>query len=59
MSEGAKNSGVDPQDFLRSLLHISPEDAEKVREDTPGTRKRPEPQDDPGRDYGDENDPDQ
>jgi hypothetical protein len=37
---------VDPQEFLRAVLKISPEDAEKVREDTPGTRKRPEPQHD-------------
>jgi hypothetical protein len=38
---------VDPKDFLRALLNISPEDAEKVREDTPGTRKRVEEQDGP------------
>ena len=48
---------VKPEDFLRALLKISPEDAAKVREDTPGTRKRPEPQTGPERDYGDK-DPD-
>lgn len=31
---------------MRSVLHISPEDAEKVREATPGTR-RPKQGDDP------------
>jgi hypothetical protein len=50
---------VDPEDFLRALLKISPGDAQRVREDTPGTRKRPEPQTGPRRDHGDENGPDQ
>ena len=45
---------VDPKDFVKALLGISPEDAEKVREDTPGTRKRREPQSGPERDYGGE-----
>jgi hypothetical protein len=44
---------VDPEDFLRALLKISPEDAERVREDTPGTRKRPQKQEGPTADYGD------
>jgi hypothetical protein len=48
---------VDPKDFVRAVLGISAEDAEKVREDTPGTRKRPEPQHGPERDYGNENNP--
>ena len=41
---------VDPEEFLRALLKISPEDAEKVREDTPGIRKRPDRQTGPQRD---------
>jgi hypothetical protein len=45
---------VDPEQFLRALLQINPEDAEKVREATPGTRKRSEPQAGPQRDYGDQ-----
>jgi hypothetical protein len=28
-----KTDDIEPEDFLRALLHISPEDAEKVRED--------------------------
>jgi hypothetical protein len=32
---------VDPLEFTRAVLGISPEDAAKVREDTPGTRKQP------------------
>jgi hypothetical protein len=35
---------VDPQDFLRALLKISPEDAEKAREGSPATRKRRSPE---------------
>lgn len=31
---------VDPVDLVRSVLRISPEDAAKVREKTPGTRTR-------------------
>jgi len=42
---------VDPGEFLRALLHISPEDAEKAREDSPATRKR-KPADGPVHDYG-------
>lgn len=34
-------SDVDPQDFLRALMHISPEDAEKAREQSPATRPTP------------------
>jgi len=37
---------LDPQEFLRRMLHISPEDAETVRERTSPTRKRPQPDDD-------------
>lgn len=42
---------VDPVEFLRSILHISPDDAAKVREDTPATRKRADPQEGPVSDY--------
>lgn len=39
--EGINNAAeVDPEDFLRALLKISPEDAAKAREDSPATRKR-------------------
>ncbi|MDT4893278.1 MAG: hypothetical protein QOE97_2313 [Pseudonocardiales bacterium] len=31
---------VDPMDFARAMLHISPEDAAKVRERSPATRPR-------------------
>lgn len=31
---------VDPVEFARAMLHISPDDAAKVRERTPATRKR-------------------
>ena len=53
-TEDVERDGVDPEDFLRAVLKISPEDAEKVRKDTPGTRKRAEPQTGPQRDYGEE-----
>jgi len=46
---------VDPEDFLRALLKISPEDAESVREDAPATRKRNEGQEGPTADYGEDN----
>ena len=32
---------LDPEDFVRAMLHIGPEGAAKVRERTPGTRQRP------------------
>jgi len=32
--------GVDPTEFLRALLHISPEDAEKARQDSPAPGER-------------------
>jgi hypothetical protein len=44
---------VDPKEFLRALLHISPEDAEKARQDSPANRK-PEGQEGPYHDYGDD-----
>jgi hypothetical protein len=45
---------VDPTEFARAMLAISPEDAAKVRERTPATRKRAEKQEGPTADYGDE-----
>lgn len=44
---------IQPGDFLRALLKISPEDAESVRERTPGTRPEKPRQDGPTGDYGD------
>ncbi|TAM90443.1 MAG: hypothetical protein EPN43_05640 [Jatrophihabitans sp.] len=35
-----KPPDVPPEDFLRALIGISPEDAEQVRERTPGDHKR-------------------
>lgn len=40
LDDEAPKQGVDPEEFLRALLKISPEDAEEVREETPATRKR-------------------
>ncbi len=51
--EPSANSGVHPRDFLRALLHISPEDAEKARDDSPATRKR-KPPEGPAHDYGED-----
>lgn len=48
-----QDDAVDPQEFLRALLKISPEDAEEVRERTPGTRPEKPRQDGPTADYGD------
>jgi hypothetical protein len=45
---------VHPVDFVRAVLGISPEDAEKVRERTPGTRPERQEQEGPSADYGDE-----
>jgi hypothetical protein len=42
---------VDPKDFLRALLRIDPEDAERVRDDSPATRTR-KPPEGPYHDYG-------
>jgi hypothetical protein len=44
---------VDPKDFLRALLNIDPEDAERVRDDSPATRPR-KPPEGPYHDYGDD-----
>lgn len=68
VKEGSRNAGpgkddapdvdtnsafnVDPDNFLRALLHISPEDAETVRERTPGTRPEKPRQGGPTADYG-------
>jgi hypothetical protein len=45
---------LDPIEFVRAMLGISREDAETVRERTPGTRKQPEKQEGPTADYGDD-----
>jgi hypothetical protein len=47
------DEGVDPVEFVRRALAISPEDAETVQERTPGTRKQPEKHEGPTADYGD------
>lgn len=44
---------VSPKEFLRALLRISPEDAEKAREDSPATRK-PKGPEGPTHDYGED-----
>ena len=57
MSERKEKAEVDPRDFVRALLHISPEDAEKAREKSPATRKRAgKGQEGPTEDYGDKSD---
>lgn len=42
-------AGVDPEEFLRALLRISPEDAAKAREEAAkaGTTATPKPDDKP------------
>ena len=45
VSDPVEPEDVDPEEFLRRLLAISPEDAAEVREDTPGGR-RPQREDD-------------
>ena len=53
MAEHAQDDAdVDPVEFARAMLGISPEDAEKVRERTSPTRKRPEKQEGPTADHG-------
>lgn len=49
----ATDDAVDPKDVLRALLHISPEDAEKARENSPATRKR-KPPEGPAHDFGED-----
>jgi hypothetical protein len=51
---GQDERDVDPQEFVRAVLGISPEDAEKVREQTPGTRPDKPKQEGPTADYGDD-----
>lgn len=45
---------VEPVKFARAILHFSADDAEKVRERTPATRKRSEKQEGPKAAYGDD-----
>jgi hypothetical protein len=40
MPDNEPDAEVDPEEFVRAMLNISPEDAAKVRERTPGTRQR-------------------
>jgi len=49
-----ERADVDPEDFLRALLKIAPQDAETVREATPGKRPEKVRQDGPVDDYGDD-----
>ena len=44
---------VDPREFLRALLKISPEDAKKVRDASP-TRRKSKGQTGPVHDYGED-----
>jgi hypothetical protein len=44
---------VDPREFLRALLHLKPEDAERARSESPATRPR-KPPEGPHHDYGDD-----
>jgi hypothetical protein len=55
--DGEADNAVDPEEFLRALLKISPEDAEKVREQA-GTSADPQdgPQEGPVHDYDEEQD---
>jgi hypothetical protein len=48
------HAGADAEEFVRRMLHISPEDAETVRERTPGTRPEKHQQEGASADYGDE-----
>lgn len=51
----AEKPEVKPEDFLRALLHISPEDAEKVRGDATAIMEREDRkrvQEGPTADYG-------
>lgn len=51
------DADVDPLEFVRAILHVSPEDAAKVREQAgkKGTHSdRDGPQEGPTGDYGDE-----
>jgi hypothetical protein len=50
--DSADTGSVDPEDFVRAMLHISPEDAAKVRERTPGTRQTKSGQVGPVEDHG-------
>ncbi|HJQ01142.1 MAG TPA: hypothetical protein VJ851_06055 [Jatrophihabitans sp.] len=55
--EPTDDDAIDPKEFLRALLRISPEDAKTVRERSPAPGK-PEGQEGPSHDYGeDEADP--
>jgi hypothetical protein len=48
-----KDPEVDPKDFLRALMKLSPEDAAKARANSPARRRR-KPQEGPVNDYGDD-----
>lgn len=47
-----ESSGVDPEEFLRALLKISPEDAAEVREEAARKMKRDARREDPSSDDG-------
>lgn len=53
MPDQDETEPVDPKEFLRALLHISSDDAEKAREESPATRKR-KPPEGPRHDYGED-----
>jgi hypothetical protein len=45
---------VDPKEFLRAVLHINADDARRVRDASPSTRRRSQSGDGPVHDYGDD-----
>jgi hypothetical protein len=45
---------VDPKEFLRALLRINADDAERVRNDSSASRRHPEDQEGPVHDYGED-----
>ncbi|HEX8081338.1 MAG TPA: hypothetical protein VF557_14100 [Jatrophihabitans sp.] len=53
MSDNPDAPEVDPREFVRAMLHISPEDAKKAREQSPAARKR-KPPEGPVHDYGED-----
>lgn len=51
-----RDDPIDPKAFLRALLHITPEDAEQARQDSPATRRQ-QAKEGPTHDYGDDGPP--
>ncbi len=53
MAQEPEPQDIDPEDFARALLRISPQDAKTARERSPATRKR-KPPEGPIHDYGED-----